>query len=206
MTPAGPRLVLGSASPRRAALLRQVGVPFEQIVSPVEEPAHESGTPQEHVVGSARFKARAVAGELGDGRSRAIVLGADTVVCLDNQVLGKPVDDGDAARMLRALSGRAHTVYTGVVLVCPDGRELSACEATRVYMVPLTELQIAWYIASGEPMDKAGAYAVQKHGGRFVERLEGCYYNVVGLPLARACSLLAEAGFDFRAVQLPPEK
>jgi len=201
-----PRLVLASASPRRAALMRQLDLPFEQIVSPLDEPSPGDESPREHALVSALFKARAVAGKLGDGGGRAIVLGADTVVCLDDEVLGKPVDQGDAARMLRALSGRAHTVYTGVALVCPEGRELSACEETRVYMTPITEPQIARYVASHEPMDKAGAYAVQGRGGRFVERLEGCYYNVVGLPLARLCSLLAEAGFNFGAVQLPPPK
>lgn len=206
MTAPLPRLVLASASPRRAALLGQVGLPFEQLVSPLAEPSPDGESPRQHVLNSALFKARAVVEVLGPGGADAIVLGADTIVCLGDEVLGKPADQDDAARMLRALSGRIHTVYTGVALVGPQGRELSACEATRVHMAPLSESQIGWYIASGEPMDKAGAYAVQGHGGRFVERLEGCYYNVVGLPLARTCSLLAQAGFDFGAVQLPLKK
>lgn len=200
------RIVLASASPRRAALLKQVGVPFEQMVSPLDEPTPGDEGPKAHVLASALFKARAVAQLLRDACDSRPILGADTVVCLGDAVLGKPADAEDAARMLRALSGRAHTVYTGVALLLHRGRERTCCEATRVYMSRLSEADISWYIASGEPMDKAGAYAVQGHGGRFVERLEGCYYNVVGLPLALVCNLLAEAGFSFGAVKLPPVK
>jgi len=206
LTAAAAPVVLASASPRRAALLAQVGVPFEQIVSPLEEPSPGDETPRQHVLASSLFKARTVSDQLADRREPPLVLGADTVVCLGDQVLGKPADGADAARMLRALSGRAHTVYTGVALVRRGGDIRSVCEATRVHMTAIPEPEIARYIAGGEPMDKAGAYAVQGHGGRFVERLEGCYYNVVGLPLARVCSLLAEAGFDFGSAPLPPEK
>lgn len=198
-----PRLVLGSASPRRADLLRQVGLEFEQVVSPEAEPRHEGDAPAEHVLASAAFKARSVAALLRRrGGAQAIVIGADTIVCLGDQVLGKPAGEVDARRMLRALAGHTHRVYTGVVLVCPDGRELAACEETRVTMGRLEEAEIAAYVASGEPLDKAGAYAVQGRGARFVERLEGCYYNVVGLPLARTCALLGQAGYDFSV--LPP--
>jgi septum formation protein len=118
-----------------------------------------------------------------------IVLGADTVVVLDGDTLGKPVDDGDAARMLRRLSGRTHEVLTGVAL-CIAGRCLSAVERTAVEFAPLTDADIAWYVASGEPRDKAGAYAIQGRASRFVVRIDGSYSNVVGLPVATVHRLL----------------
>ncbi|HJP31166.1 MAG TPA: Maf family protein [Candidatus Latescibacteria bacterium] len=201
---ANPTLVLASASPRRVALLQQLQLPFEQIVSPVEEPPAQ-GDPETSAILSARTKAGAVADLLRDGRARLssssptptshLVIGADTVVSCAGQLLGKPADEAEAAGMLRLLSGRQHTVCTGIAVVATDG-EQEACEITRVLMKPLSETSIAAYVASGEPQGKAGSYAIQGLGARFIERVEGCYYNVVGLPLARLCCLLESAGFD----------
>ncbi|MBT6144718.1 MAG: septum formation protein Maf [Gemmatimonadetes bacterium] len=197
---ANPSLVLASASPRRVELLQQLRLPFEQIVSPAEEPPPQGTDPAAWAVLSARAKAGAVIGMNGSKAlpattNRRLVIGADTVVCCDDQLLGKPKDDEDAARMLRLLSGRLHLVCTGVVVTDGDC-EYHAAEVTHVQMARLSPAAIAAYVASGEPVGKAGSYAIQGLGGRFVERVEGCYYNVVGLPLARLCSLLESAGYD----------
>ena len=199
-----PTLVLASASPRRVELLQQLGLPFEQIVSPAEEPSPQGSDPEAWALLCARAKAQAVVRLLDDEEASTpaartegacLVIGADTVVCCGGQLLGKPEDDEDAARMLRLLSGRDHTVYTGLV-VARDEAEYTACEITHVHMSPLSPIAIAAYVASGEPEGKAGGYAIQGLGGRFIERVEGCYYNVVGLPLARLCALLESAGYD----------
>jgi septum formation protein len=197
-----PTLVLGSASPRRVDLLSQLGLPFDQVVSPDEEPPPRGSDAQAWAVDSASAKARAVDAWLAAGHGPAsaqaqprLVIGADTVVCCGADLLGKPEDDDDARRMLRQLSGREHTVCTGVVLRQGD-RQWSAAEVTTVHVTPLSATAIDAYVASGEPRGKAGAYAIQGRGGRFVERVEGCYYNVVGLPLARLCALLQSAGYD----------
>ena len=187
-------LVLASASPRRVALLKQVGLPFEQIVSPAPEPAPE-GEAVEHAIHSARTKAEAVSENLPRDRG-TFVVGADTVVWLEDKLLGKPTSVDDAARMLGLLSGRQHSVCTGLCVLSPDGVAHEAAEVTRVHMTPLSESAITDYIESGEPLDKAGSYGIQGLGARFIERIEGCYYNVVGLPLHRLTTLLAAAGFD----------
>ena len=122
-----------------------------------------------------------------------MVLGADTTVALDNTILGKPEDAADAARMLRLLSGRTHRVITGVAVVTANGAEVAA-EATAVRFLTLSDAEIADYVASGEPMDKAGAYAIQGRAARWIPRIEGCYFNVMGLPLALVCSLLEPCG------------
>ena len=124
-------------------------------------------------------------------QSRLTVLGADTTVFCEGQIFGKPLDEADAARMLRLLSGKTHVVITGVALLTASTQQVVA-EVTTVYMAPLTEAQIAAYIASGEPMGKAGAYAIQGRAARFIPRIEGCYFNVVGLPIARTIALLRE--------------
>ncbi|MDA0333708.1 MAG: Maf family protein [bacterium] len=196
-----PGLVLASASPRRVELLRQLGLPFEQIVSPAEEPPPQGSDPESWALLSARAKATAVADLINSNSAVSaattshLVIGADTVVCCAGQLLGKPESDADAARMLRLLSGRWHTVCTGIVVVASDG-EYSAAEVTRVQMVRLSAATIAGYVASGEPSGKAGSYAIQGLAARFVERVDGCYYNVVGLPLVRLCCLLESAGYD----------
>jgi septum formation protein len=195
-----PRIILGSASPRRVALLRQLALPFEQVVSPAAEPAPGDHPPEAFVVESACTKARSVRHLLlgrGRGERPFIVIGADTAVVLDGGIFGKPADAEEAVSMLRALSGRTHQVYTGLALACSEGRELRDYAATRVRVRHLTEGDIRGYVATGEPLDKAGAYGIQGLGARFIESIEGCYYNVVGLPLERLGALLEAAGYQF---------
>ena len=192
-------LVLASASPRRRELLHQAGFSF--IVHPAqidEDPLPGEG-PIAYVTRLAREKAQAVFNEL-EGQPqqpsdpvhtdhRLVVLGADTTVTLDNQILAKPVDPSDAARMLRQLSGRTHHVVTGVAVVSNQSTEVAA-EVTAVRFVTLSGQEIESYVATGEPMDKAGAYGIQGRAARWIPRIEGCYFNVVGLPLALVSSLL----------------
>lgn len=192
------RIVLASASPRRVDLLRQLGLTFDQLVSPVEEPPPD-GDPTEHAVHSARLKATAVVQILPPSQTPdtdRLVIGADTVVCIDDQLLGKPTSPADANRMLCLLSGREHTVCTGLAIAAADGSIHTAAEVTRVHVARLSPSEISWYVDSGEPLDKAGSYGIQGLGARFIERIDGCYYNVVGLPLYRLVTLLAAAGFD----------
>lgn len=207
-----PAIVLASASPRRADLLRQLCIPFEQVPSPVVE-ADADGEPEVHVVASATAKALAVADlvrregarvtPLAHRRGAALVIGADTVVRCDGVTLGKPRDRDEAAAALRRLSGRQHTVCTGIAVVGPDRQVRGACEVTRVHVADLSAAAVAAYVDTGEPLDKAGSYGIQGRGARFIERVEGCYYNVVGLPLARLCTLLESAGFDLDQIQEP---
>lgn len=189
-------LVLGSASPRRAALLRQLCLPFQQITSPEPELAPAGRPPPDFVVESAAAKASAVQ-RLAAVPPDAIVIGADTVVVLDGRITGKPRDAADAAAMLCRLSGRVHEVHTGIVLRYGHGRQIQGAECTRVFVRRLSPADIDWYVASGEPLDKAGAYGIQGLGARFIERIDGCYYNVVGLPLARLSAMLEAAGYRF---------
>ena len=209
---ANPAIVLASASPRRAALLRQLHISFEQVVSPVEEPAPRGRDAGAFAVLSATAKASAVAALIGGAerasearrRGPVLVIGADTVVCCGDRILGKPGSREDAVRTLRLLAGREHIVCTGVAIVGPaPGRIDTACETSRVRLGAMSAAAIAAYVDSGEPLDKAGSYAIQGRGARFVERVEGCYYNVVGLPLARLCSLLESAGYDLDSIQDP---
>ncbi len=174
-------LFLASASPRRAELLRQVGIPFE-IIEPgiAEKPDYTLPIP-EMVIGLARHKALAVSAKLEQG----IVLAADTVVLYQGRVLGKPRDREDARCMLRLLSGDAHQVLTGVILLdAASGKDESGLSVTKVWMKDLSEKVIDTYVGSGEPLDKAGAYGIQGKAALFVEKIEGCYFNVVGLPLS----------------------
>ena len=177
-------LVLASASPRRLELVSLLGIPFEVIPSRAEE---------NDVTGSGkeRGKGEEVAARL-PGRT---VLAADTLVCVENEVLGKPVDEADAARMIRLLSGRSHWVYTGVCLLLPDGTVREEVCGTEVCFARLDEGEILRYAASGEPMDKAGAYAVQGRAGAFVRSLHGSPTNVIGLPLETVARMLREAGW-----------
>ena len=197
-----PRLILGSASPRRAALMAQLGLPFEQVVSAEPEPVPGSGAadPAAFVVRSAAAKATAVGRQIETGAD-ALIAAADTVVVLDSRIMGKPRDTAGAGAMLRQLSGRTHEVFTGICLQGAAGAQLTAAERTSVTMLRLGPAQIEWYLASGEPLDKAGAYAIQGLGARFIERIDGCYYNVVGLPLARLCAMLERAGYHFEQPQ-----
>lgn len=189
-------LVLASASPRRAELLRQAGIPFTVAPSGVteEEEAYAAILPPGEMARHlALAKARAVAGRLASG----LVLGADTVVFCRGEHLGKPRDADGARRMLAALSGAEHAVCTGLALVeAPAGRLESDFEETRVWMRTLETELIEAYVATGEPMDKAGAYGIQGKAAIFVEKIEGCYFNVVGLPLSRLFLLLARFGVE----------
>lgn len=191
-------LVLASASPRRRELLAQAGYQFEVRPAHIPEDPLPGEDPIAYVTRLAREKAEAVfrkiaeephGPERGQGQSSLAVLGADTTVTLDNMILGKPDNAADAARILRLLSGRTHRVITGVALVTAAGTEVAA-EATAVRFLTLSEEEIGAYVASGEPMDKAGAYAIQGRAARWIPRIEGCYFNVVGLPLSLVVSIL----------------
>ena len=179
-----PRLVLASASPRRSALLSQIGITFEVRPSDVIEPpanVYLNNPASEVTQKLALLKAVDVAQHFAE----AIIIGADTLVSLEGKLLGKPTDDTDAFEMLTRLSGTCHEVVTGVALVdAGTGREIVWAETTQVYFRELHSTEIAAYIASGEASDKAGAYGIQGRGAAFVRRVEGCYFNVVGLPLA----------------------
>ena len=201
------RLILASSSPRRAELLRAAGIEFDVIPANADETTHPGETPQAYVRRVAEAKATAVL-RRGNGQP---VLAADTVVVVDGVILGKPVDRDDAKRMLRMLSGRAHEVITAVVLSRgptppspqggfdePRGSSPHAdtrVDLTTVEFAPLAEDDIEWYVATGEPDDKAGAYAIQGYASRFVTRIAGSYSNVVGLPVSIVFQMFKEAGF-----------
>jgi septum formation protein len=196
------KLILASASPRRAQLLREAGISFEIWTSQIDEARRSGETAEQMVARLAEAKARAAAAQWNRARSgsneqAALIVGADTCVELDGQIFGKPCDAADAFKMLAALSGRTHRVLTGIsVLRAPDGAMRSAVESTDVVVVPLEPAEIEAYVASGEPFDKAGGYAIQGRAGRYIVRVEGCYFNVVGLPLARLYRLLKEFEWD----------
>ncbi|MCH8273458.1 MAG: septum formation protein Maf [Armatimonadetes bacterium] len=186
-------LVLASASPRRESLLRRILSDFEIAHANVSEAAVRGRSPEQEAVRLATAKAQRVF----ERRPRSLVLGADTLVCLGNQVIGKPSDREDAKAILQRLSGREHSVITGVCLLWPEGKEHFA-EITRVRFRALSKNEIALYVATGEPMDKAGAYAIQGGASGFVQRVDGDLDNIIGLPLnrlaaaLRECELLAE--------------
>jgi septum formation protein len=184
-------LVLASASPRRRELLAQAGFAFSVRPARILEDPRANEDPIAYVTRLAREKANAVFREISSEESAPpqVVLGADTTVTVDNHILGKPADASDAARMLRLLSGRTHLVITGVAVVTPRSAEVAA-EVTAVRFLTLCDREIEDYIATGEPMDKAGAYAIQGRAARWIPRIEGCYFNVVGLPLALVASML----------------
>jgi septum formation protein len=189
-------LVLASASPRRQELLRKAGIRFTVQPADIDETPITGESPRDCAERLAREKTLTVFQKC----QQDLVLGADTVVVIDDLILGKPVDAADAARMLRILSGRTHEVITGVCLVAP-GREVpnmcTASESTFVTMCEISEDEIRDYIASGEPMDKAGAYAIQGIASRWIPRIEGDYSNVVGLPVALVCSMLKKTGWQY---------
>ncbi|MGA7343053.1 MAG: Maf family protein [Terracidiphilus sp.] len=195
------RLILASASPRRRELLAQAGYQFEVHPAHIPEDPLPGEEPIAYVIRLAREKAEAALAELAaDSRANGdqvadnlVVLGADTTVTVDNRILGKPEDAPDAARMLRLLSGRSHRVVTGVALVTAMITEVAA-EVTAVRFLTLSNQEIDAYVATGKPMDKAGAYAIQGRAARWIPRIEGCYFNVVGLPLALVCALLEGRG------------
>ena len=209
-------LVLASASPRRRELLAQAGYVFQVRAAHIPEEPRVGEDPVAYVVRLAREKAEAVLRGIRDQGSGVrdlgteglgteglgtedseplVVLGADTTVVVDAEILGKPEDAGDARRMLRRLSGRTHRVITGVAVATAEGTEVAA-EVTAVRFLALSDAEIEEYVATGEPMDKAGAYAIQGRAAKWIPRVEGCYFNVVGLPLALVAAMLesAEAG------------
>ena len=179
-------LILASESPRRRELLAQAGIPF--TVESAHAPEISEGQPTEVVLHNAKAKAAAVKALHPDDD----VLGADTIVYLDGEIFGKPKDEADARRMLEALSGRWSQVYTGVALAGSAGNVRTACVITNVHFVPMTEEEISGYIASGEPYGKAGAYAIQGRAGAYIDRIEGSFSNVIGLPLTAVRELLSE--------------
>ncbi|HVJ08822.1 MAG TPA: Maf family protein [Acidisarcina sp.] len=185
-------LVLASASPRRRELLTQAGFEFRVLPSSVPEEHQPGEDAISFATRLAREKAQAVFDEhsaLDDAENPLLVLGADTVVVVDGEILGKPASRPDAARMLAQLSGRTHQVITGVCLLSRAGME-AAAEVTFVRMQTLSTAEIEAYVASGEPMDKAGAYAIQGYAARWIPRIQGCYFNVVGLPLSLVANLI----------------
>ena len=187
------RLILASASPRRAELLRAAGIQFDVLPADIDESVLPGESAEHHVRRLAEAKACAVLPRAG-GRP---VLSADTVVVVAGEILGKPADEADARRMLLLLSGRLHEVMTGVCLrrhEGEEGRQTSEVAVTTVEFAPLNDAEIEWYVASGEPRDKAGAYAIQGLASRFVTRVDGSYSNVVGLPVAVVYHMCTEAG------------
>lgn len=188
------RIILASASPRRRELLAQIDLKFEVIPSLVSEEGEPLSTPAKTAEYLAVIKAEDVAGKLtGDG----YVIGADTIVVLDGVLYGKPVNKADARGMLTRLQGRAHQVITGIAVIRLRDKEiLVEHETTTVMMRPLTLEEVDRYIDTGEPMDKAGAYAIQGRGAVFIPSISGCYFNVVGLPLARLLSMLNKLGWS----------
>ncbi len=178
----GKRLILASASPRRANLMKLVGFDFEVQHSPFQEGDETYTIPEVHVLEVSQKKADAVAENIDDG----LVIGADTIVVLQDEILGKPADAADACDMLRRLSGKSHTVFTGFAFVDrPSGRVLSAYEKTEVTFRPVSDAEIEQYVATGNPLDKAGAYGIQDESALFVTAIHGCYYNVMGFPISR---------------------
>jgi septum formation protein len=188
------KLILASSSPRRAGILRDAGLSFSVLSSAVDESPIPGETPHQHVQRLADAK-----GELVAARAvgPAIVLSADTVVVIDDQILGKPTSTDEARRMLELFSGRKHAVITGVTLLrLPDMERRRFVESTLVHFAELSRDEISRYLSTSEPYDKAGAYAIQGRAGRYIPRIEGCYFNVVGLPLSRVLTELKILGWS----------
>jgi septum formation protein len=187
------KFILASSSPRRRELLASIGIDFEVIPSHVPEEHQPGEAPEEYVARLSRDKAAAIAAN----HPQRWVIAADTTVLLGEQLLEKPVDRADAARMLATIAGKTHVVYTGVTLEHGERRyrETRVAES-EVRMLPLSSGDIEWYVATGEPLDKAGAYAVQGIGAMFIDSIHGSYTNVVGLPLALLFQMLRKAGID----------
>jgi septum formation protein len=189
------KLILASESPRRAEILTAAGIPFEVRTAKIDE-SHVAGeSPDQMVVRLACAKVEAVASKIHSGRPY-IILGADTVVVADSEILGKPRDAKNAREMLRKLRGREHFVITGFALLrTKDGELRGGYETTRVWFSSMSDAEIDAYVSTKEPLDKAGAYAIQGIAARYIPRIEGCYFNVVGLPLARVWQALTDLGW-----------
>jgi septum formation protein len=188
------KLILASASPRRAEILRDAGFTFVVMSSAIDETPVPGESAQDLVQRLAGAKAELVAAR---AVGPAIVIAADTAVLIEGEILGKPRTTDDARHMLTKLSGRVHSVLTGVTAIrLPDAERRSFIETTHVHFAPLSPEQLTSFLSTEEPFDKAGAYAIQGRAGRFIPRIEGCYYNVVGLPLARLFYSLSELGWS----------
>lgn len=185
----GKKLILASASPRRENLLKMIGFDFEVVDSQVDEQSEVYTIPEVHVLELAQKKALKVAEKIKSG----LIIGADTIVVLNNQILGKPKDAKQAKEILRQLSDRTHTVYTGFAIVeKPSGEMVSEFEKTLVSFRKLADEEIVRYIQSGSPLDKAGGYGIQDQGALFVEKIDGCFYNVMGLPVTKLYQALGK--------------
>lgn len=196
-----PRVILASASPRRFDLLKQIGLDVESVPSNISERPHPDEAPADYITRIARAKVITVARQRREG----LVLAADTIVVIDGRLLGKPDSEDSARKMLRQLSGKWHAVMTGVALYDADSRrEAADYSKTLVKFATLTDEEIDWYVASGEPMDKAGAYGIQGIGGLFVEEIAGNYYNVVGLPIPLVYRLARQLGYSLLQVAAAP--
>jgi septum formation protein len=182
------KLVLASSSPRRAEILERAGWPHEVIVAGIDESLRPQEPPATYVQRLARSKAEAVAQRLEEG----LVLGADTTVVIEGQILGQPEDDADARRMLRLLNGKWHEVLTGVALVRVGGESRVDFETTHVRFAEMSESEIDWYISTGEPFGKAGAYGIQGNAALFIEEIQGDYFNIMGLPIRLVYELAAD--------------
>jgi len=197
------RVILASSSPRRIELLKQFGIEFEIIPSNVDESIDQSLSVEENVMQLAKKKAQEVFNKLGEDSKQSLVIAADTVVYIEGLILGKPSNEDEAFWMLRKINGKWHSVYTGVCII--DGqweRILAEYEKTNVYIKHMTDEEILRYISTKEPFDKAGAYAIQGFGSLIVEKIEGCFYNVVGLPLYRLNIMLQKLGYDLMKGEL----
>jgi septum formation protein len=191
------KLILASASPRRAQILRDAGLRFETVRANVGERRKPGETARMMTRRLAEAKARAVVNKLRNKSAEAIVIGADTIVEVRGELLGKPRSPHHARKMLSKVAGRTHRVVTTIAAIrLPDHAQAVATESTRVRFAHLTAREITEYVNSGEPLDKAGAYGVQRIGGRFIEKIDGCYFNVVGLPLARLYRMLIKLGWQ----------
>lgn len=186
-------IILASNSPRRRELLRQIGVVFTSDPADVDERVLPDETPEGYAVRVSLDKARVAAARAGGG----IVIAADTIVVVDEEILGKPADERDAARMLARLSGRMHRVITGIAIIdAATGKNLTGTSVTRVWFRDLPREEIQAYVKTGEPLDKAGAYGIQEKGALLVDKIEGCYFNVVGLPLSLLGKMLESVGIN----------
>lgn len=197
------KLVLASASPRRKEILSNIGIDFEIVVPEFDERKFIENellrgdiSPQEQTVLLAREKAKRAYGLLNDAKNTA-VLGVDTSVIADNIVLGKPKDEDDAVNMLMMLSGKCHRVVSGYAVITSNGKEILDYDETFVYMRKFTESEARRYVRSEYVLDKAGAYAIQGKAAVFIEKIDGCYFNVVGLPIYKVANTLNELGFEF---------
>ncbi len=191
------KIILASSSPRRAEILRDAGIPFTVRATQIDESPLPVESAHAMVARLAEAKARAAASHLNTSEGECIVIGADTTVELNGEILGKPDDSAHAREMLAKLSGCTHRVLTGIFILRIQGNATrAAVEISTVTFASLSEKEIAAYVSSGEPLGKAGGYAIQGLAGRFIPKIEGCYFNVVGLPLARLYALLRELGWE----------